>query len=121
MPDHVFRTHKPAIVGMRVLAGRLRVDQKFLLNDGRVVGQVKSIRKGEESVREALPGEEVAVAIDEVTIGRQLDQGDIVYVDVPEGDARKFLRTPGMLNHDETEALKEIQRIKQKETRFWAM
>ena len=121
MPDHVFRTHKPAIVGMRVLGGRLRVDQKFLLGDGRVVGQVKSIRRGEESVKEALPGEEVAVAIDEVTIGRQMDQGDVVYVDMPEGDARKFLRTPGMLNHDETEVLKEVQRIKQKESRFWAM
>ncbi len=121
MPDHVFRTHKPAIVGMRILAGRLRVDQKFLLSDGRVVGQVKSIRRGEESVREALPGEEVAVAIDEVTIGRQLDQGDIVYVDVPEGEARKFFRTPGMLNQDEVDVLREVQKIKQKETRFWAM
>jgi translation initiation factor 5B len=121
MPDHVFRTHKPAIVGMRVVAGRLRVDQKFLLSDGRVVGQVKSIRRGEESVKEAVQGEEVAVAIDEVTIGRQMNQGDIVYVDVPEGDARKFLRTPGMLNQDETEAMREIQKIKQRETRFWAM
>ena len=121
MPDHVFRTHKPAIVGVRVLGGRIRVDQKLLVGDGRVVGSIKSIRRGEESVREATQGEEVAVAIDEVTIGRQMDQGDIVYVDVPEGDARKFLRTPGMLNHDEVEVLKEIQRIKQKETRFWAM
>ena len=121
MPDHVFRTHKPAIVGMRVLGGRIRVDQKLLLQDGRVVGSIKSIRRGEESVREANQGEEVAVAIDEVTIGRQLDQGDVVYVDVPEGEARKFLRTPGMLNQDENEVLKEIQRIKQKEARFWAM
>ena len=121
MPDHVFRTHKPAIVGVRVLGGRIRVDQKVLLTDGRVVGSIKSIRRGEESVREATQGEEVAVAIDEVTIGRQLDQGDVVYVDVPEGDARKFLRTPGMLNHDESEVLKEIQRVKQKESRFWAM
>ena len=121
MPDHVFRTHKPAIVGMRILGGRLRVDQKFLVSDGRVIGQVKSIRKGEESVKEAVPGEEVAVAIDDVTIGRQVDQGDVVYVDVPEGDARKFFRTPGMLNADELEVLKEIQKIKQKETRFWAM
>lgn len=121
MPDHVFRTQKPAIVGMRILGGRLRVEQKFLLGDGRVVGQVKSIRRGEESVKEAIPGEEVAVAIDDVTIGRQIAQGDIVYVDVPEGEARKFFRTPGMLNADELDVLKEIQKIKQKETRFWAM
>ena len=119
MPDHVFRTHKPAIVGMRILGGRLRVDQKFLLGDGRVVGQVKSIRKGEESVKEATQGEEVAVAIDEVTIGRQMDAGDVFYVDMPEGDAKKFLRTMVPLNHDELEVVKEVQRIKQKENRFW--
>ncbi|HWH09352.1 MAG TPA: translation initiation factor IF-2, partial [Candidatus Thermoplasmatota archaeon] len=75
MPDHVFRTHKPAIVGVRILGGRIRVDQKILVGDGRVVGSIKSIRRGEESVREATQGEEVAVAIDEVTIGRQVDQG----------------------------------------------
>ena len=121
LPDHVFRTHKPAIVGVRVLGGRLRVDQRLLLTDGRVVGQIKSIRRGEESVREAKQGEEVALALDEVTIGRQVDQGDVVYVDVPEGDARKFLRSQLPLNHDELEVLKEVQRVKQKETRFWAM
>jgi translation initiation factor 5B len=121
MPDHVFRTHKPAIVGIRILAGRLRVDQRFLLADGRVLGQVKSIRRGEESIKEALPGEEVAVAIDEVTIGRQMSPGDIVYVDVPEGEARKLFRTPGMINADETDVLREVQKIKQRESRFWAM
>jgi translation initiation factor 5B len=121
MPDHVFRQAKPAIVGMRILQGRLRVDQKFLRDDGRIVGQIKSIRRGEESVREAIQGEEVAIAIDDVTIGRQMDQGDILYTDIPEHEARKFLRTPGILNQDEKEVLQEIQKIKQKETRFWAM
>ncbi|HET6404039.1 MAG TPA: translation initiation factor IF-2 [Candidatus Thermoplasmatota archaeon] len=119
LPDHVFRTHKPAIVGMRILGGRLRVDQKFLLSDGRVVGQVKSIRRGEESIKEANQGEEVAVAIDEVTIGRQMDQGDVFYVDMPEGDAKKFLRGLVPLNHDELEVVKEVQKVKQKENRFW--
>lgn len=119
MPDHVFRTHKPAIVGMRILAGRLRVDQKFLLQDGRVLGQVKSIRRGEESVKEALPGEEVAVAIDEVTIGRQMEPGGVYYVDMPEGDAKRFLRQLVPLNYDELEVAREVQKIKQKENRFW--
>lgn len=121
MPDHIFRQAKPAIVGVRVLSGRIRIDQKFLRTDGRVIGQIKSIRRGEESVKEALPGEEVAIAIDDVTVGRQLDQNDILYTDLPEGDARKFNRTPGILNHDEKEILAEISKIKQKETRFWAM
>lgn len=121
LPGHVFRTHKPAIVGVRVLGGRIRVDQKILLTDGRVVGQIKSIRRDEDSIKEAKQGEEVAVAIDEVTIGRQMNEGDVLYNDISEGDARKFLRTPGLLNIDEMDALKEIQKIKMKEARFWAL
>jgi len=120
MPDHVFRQAKPAIVGMRVLGGRLRVGQQFCRDDGRVVGIIKSIRAGEESVREAKQGAEVAVAIDDVTVGRQMDQGDIMYVEVPEADARKLLRSAGWINHDEVEVLQELQKIKEKETRFWA-
>jgi translation initiation factor 5B len=121
LPDHVFRTHKPAIVGVRVLGGRIRVDQKILIGDGRVIGSIKSIRKGEESVKEAKQGDEVAIAIDDVTIGRQIDVGHLMYNDVPEGDARKFLRTPGILNMDEKEVLLEIQKIKAKEARFWGL
>ena len=121
LPDHVFRTHKPAIVGVRILGGRIRVDHKLLLPDGRVLGQIKSIRRGDESIKEAKQGEEVALAIDEVTVGRQIDQGDVLYNDMPESDARKMMRTPGMLNHDEMEVLHEIQKIKQKESRFWSL
>ncbi len=119
MPDHVFRMSKPAIVGMRVLAGRLRVDQKFLRDDGRVVGQIKSIRKGEESIREALPGDEVAVAIDDVTIGRQMSAGEVFYVDMPEGDAKTLYRTAGLVNADEKAIIEDVFRVKRKEDRFW--
>jgi len=56
-----------------------------------------------------------------ITDFAQRELGDIVYVDLPEGDARKFIRTPGMLNMDEMDVLKETQKIKMKEARFWAM
>ncbi|HVL48029.1 MAG TPA: translation initiation factor IF-2 [Candidatus Thermoplasmatota archaeon] len=121
MPDHIFRISKPAIVGVRILSGRLRVDQKFLRDDGRTVGVVKSIRRGEESVKEALPGEEVAVAIDDVTIGRQISAGDVLYVDVPEGDAKTLLKSTNLLNFDEMEIMKEVASIRRKEDKFWGM
>ncbi|MHB8604631.1 MAG: translation initiation factor IF-2 [Thermoplasmatota archaeon] len=121
MPDHVFRVSKPAIVGMRILAGRLRVDQKFLRPDGRVVGLVKSIRRGEESIKEALPGEEVAVAIDDVTVGRQMSAGETFYVDLPESDAKLLTHSPGWLNADERDILDETCAVRRKEDKFWGM
>jgi translation initiation factor 5B len=56
LPDHVFRVSKPAIVGVRVLAGRLRVGQPILRPDGRELGKIKSIRSGDETLKEVRQG-----------------------------------------------------------------
>ena len=47
LPDHTFRVSKPAVVGVRVLAGRIHIGQG-LLKDGRRIGRIKSIRSGQE-------------------------------------------------------------------------
>ncbi len=120
LPDHIYRVSKPAIVGVRVHSGRIRVGQRFLRDDGRIVGEIKSIRRGEESVKEARQGEEVALAIDDVTIGRQMDKGDMLYVDMPEGDAKKLLRGD-WLNYDERDTLEAVAKIRRKESPFWGM
>ena len=116
LPDHTFRISKPAVVGVRVLAGRIHVGQN-LLKDGKRVGRIKSIRSGEESMKEAMQGAEVAVAIDGVTVGRQIDEEDILLVDVPESHARK-LRSMD-LSAAEEEVLEELQDIHRKDDHFW--
>lgn len=120
MPDHTFRINKPAIVGMRVLAGRIRTGQRLIRKDGRAVGHIKSIRSGEESVKEAVQGSEVAVAIEGATVGRQMSEGDELYVDLPGGDAKK-LSEGNYLNADEMQVLEELKAIKRKEDKFWGM
>ena len=77
LPDHTFRISKPAVIGVRILGGRIHIGQR-LLKDGVVVGQIKSIRKGEETKKEAIQGDEVAIAIDGVTVGRQIDEQDVI-------------------------------------------
>lgn len=120
LPDHTFRGSKPAIFGVRVLAGRLRTGVRLLRNDGRVVGELKSIRTGDESIPEAWPGDEVAVAVDHVTMGRQVSEGDTLYMDMNETDARKLKGLD--LGDDERAVLDEITAIKRKhEARFWGM
>jgi len=120
MPDHTFRISKPAIVGMRVIAGRIRVGQRLIRKDGKVIGRIKSIRSGEESIKEAIQGSEVAVAVDGATVGRQMSEGDELYVDIPGGDAKK-LTEGNYLNADELQVLEELKAIKRKEERFWGM
>lgn len=115
--DHVFRVSKPAIVGVRVLAGRIRPGQGLMRDDGRPVGRIKSIRKGEKTLPEARMGDEVAIAIDSATVGRQMDVEDILLVDVPEGHARELLSQK--LSLDEREVLDAVVKIKRKESPFW--
>ena len=119
MPNHVFRVTKPAIVGVRVLAGRIKQGQKLLSADGREVGKIKSIRNGEDPVKEATQGQEVAVAIDDITIGRQVDVEDILYVDLI-GSSLKELQAMD-LNEDEKMTLEETTMIKRRSEPFWGM
>ncbi len=117
--DHIFHISKPAVFGVRVLAGRIRPGMRFLRRDGIVVGVLRSIRSGDESLKEARAGEEVALAVEGVTMGRQIKGEFILYSNIPESHAQELQKLP--LNHDEKEILSEIIQIKRKETKFWGM
>jgi translation initiation factor 5B len=119
LPECVFRVSKPAIVGIRVLAGRIRPGQAILRDDGRVVGRIKSIQADNRSLKEAIQGQEVAISVEGVTVGRQFCVEDILYVDIPEGDCKKLNTCD--LNFDEKDALEKICKIKRKEDSFWGM
>ena len=119
LPNCVFRASKPAIVGVRVLAGRIRPGENLLGADGRDAGRIKSIHTGEDTLKEAKQGDEVAVGIEGVTVGRQINEEDIIYVDLI-GSAIKQLQELD-LNDDERLAMDETVAIKRKEDPFWGM
>jgi len=115
--DHIFRRSGPAVVGVRILGGRLHVGQRLLKPDGSSVGRVKSIRSGDTSIKEAKQGDEVAVAIQGATVGRGIDEEDTLLVDVPASHAsrlRKLELTPG-----EQDVLDELTTLHRKDDHFW--
>ncbi len=118
--DYVFRASHPAIFGVRVLSGRIRSGTAVMRDDGRGLGRIKSIRSGEKSLDDARQGQEVAIAIDGVTIGRQISGGDVLLVELTEEEART-LRRRTELTHDELETLDQICTVKRKEDPFWGM
>lgn len=119
LPNCVFRASKPAIVGVRVLAGRIRPGEALIGPDGRDLGRIKSIRIGEDSQKEAKQGDEVAVAIEGVTVGRQINEGDVVYVDLIESGYKQLQGID--LTADERMTMDETVAIKRKEAPFWGM
>ena len=119
LPNHVFRASKPAIVGIRVLAGRVRPGLKLIGEDGRPLGKIRSLRDGEDPVKEAKQGDEVACAIDDITIGRQADEDDVMYVDLLVSSVKEFPKYG--ITADEQQVLDEVVRIKRREEPFWGM
>jgi translation initiation factor 5B len=119
LPNCTFRASKPAIVGVRVLAGKIRPGENLIGADGRDAGKIKSIHSGEDTLKEASQGEEIALGIEGVVAGRQINEGDILYVDLLESGYKQF---PGIdLNEDEKIALEETVAIKRKTDNFWGM
>jgi len=121
LEGYVFRQSNPAIVGIEVLLGKLRPNIPIMRKDGRVVGNLKGIQKNKENISIAEKGEQVAVAIEGVMIGRQLKEGDIVYTAVNEEEFKIYKKLKDYLTPDEIEVLKEIAEIKRKENPMWGV
>jgi translation initiation factor 5B len=120
LPEYVFRVSHPAVIGVRVLGGRIKVDMKLMDQDGRSIGSIKGLQLDNKPIAEAIQGAEVAISIEGVTVGRQIKGGDIFFTDIPESDAKK-LRLLDVLNEDEKDVLNKILDIKRKTNKFWGM
>jgi len=120
LPEYVFRISHPAVIGIRILAGRIKTGQKLLKDDGKLVGIIKGIQSDNKPVEEAIQGQEVAISIEGITVGRQIKGDDILYTDIPASDAKK-LKEMNVLNLDEKDVLNKIFEIKRKNDKFWGM
>ncbi|AGI47131.1 translation initiation factor aIF-2/yIF-2 [Thermoplasmatales archaeon BRNA1] len=120
LPDHIFRVNKPAVVGVRVLAGRIRVGMPLINKEGKDCGIIKSVRADDGTVlAEGVQGDEVSVAIDGVTVGRQINENDIIYTDMIESGYKALSKIE--LTEDEKMAMQDIVSIKRLTEKFWGM
>jgi len=120
LPDCVFRQSNPAVVGVRVLGGKLRSDVDLIKTDGKKVGHLKTMQLRQETIREADAGLEIAISIEGATVGRQVSVGDDLFVDIPERHVKvlekEMLKT---LNQTTQDILSEFTAMKRKEEPFW--
>src|SRR5438477_426889 len=84
----VFRRSDPAIVGVEVLDGIIKPKYPLINSRGQRIGQVIRIQDQGKDVGEAGAGKQVAVSIDKPMVGRQINEGDVLYVEVPVQHAR---------------------------------
>jgi translation initiation factor 5B len=120
LPGYVFRRSKPAIFGVRVERGILRDGAKLLNSEGEAVGHVHSIRLKEEASKEARTGDEVSISVSDAVLGRNVREGQLLFVDVPSSDAHEIKTALSSLaTPDLQQALEEVGTIKRKTEPYW--
>jgi len=117
LPGNVFRASKPAIVGVKVLGGTLRSGVRLMRPDGTEIGMLRSLQRDGTSVAQAEEGSELAAAIEGAVVGRNVEEGGILLVAVPESAARILRRQP--LTPSEMAILEEVIRIHRPDSPFW--
>ena len=107
-------------MGVRVLAGRIRVGENLIDREGKDCGTIKSVRDDDGNVlKEGVQGDEVSVAIEGVTVGRQINENDVLYVDMIESGYKEVQKVE--LTDDEKLALSDTVAIKRRTEPFWGM
>ena len=122
LQGYVFRKAKPAIVGVEVLAGRIRPKYRLVRDeDGNEIGEIQQIQEKGEVLPEADQGMQVAISMEKPVVGRHIFENDLLYVKVPENHAKMLLTEfIDELSIGEQEALKEYVQIMRKKIPFWA-
>ena len=121
LPGCVFRQSKPAVVGVRVLGGVVRTNVDIIRENGNVVGKIKGLQAEGENIPSARIGKEIAMAIDGATVGRQIKEEDVLYINVPERHAKVLEQEIyESLSTDEKETLDILLGLKRKDNPFWA-
>ncbi|MEM0243331.1 MAG: translation initiation factor IF-2 [Candidatus Aenigmatarchaeota archaeon] len=103
----IFRRSDPAICGVEVLKGRLFRGTKLKRIDGKEVGVVNDIQKENRSIEFATKGEKIAISIQNVTIGRSINEDDVLISDLNPRDIDYLKKYFEYLSEEEKELLKE--------------
>ena len=121
LKGYTFRQSNPAIVGVEIEIGRIKTGDPIMNMQGKQISSVKSMQEGKDSVSLAEQGKQIAMSLDGVTVGRQIEEGDFLYTEIPEEDFKKLKELKSNLTKMEIEVLKEVAEIKRKNNPVWGV
>ena len=122
LPGCVFRASNPAIVGCEVLGGLVRAGAKVVKQDDEnITGKIKQIQSEGKNVDEAKMGDNVAISLIGISVGRHVKEGDIFITDLTSEEYKTLKKYKDLLSESEKATLEEIRNIKQAKDKFWGV
>jgi len=122
LPGFVFRRSKPAVVGVEVLAGRIRPKYPVMDENGRSIGEIMQIQDKGKDLSEATKGMQVAASIDKGVVGRNLTEGQNLIVDIPERHVKTLQsRFASQLTPEEDDLVKSLVQLKRRQNPIWGL
>lgn len=120
IPKLIFRQSKPAIAGIEVISGTVKQGYSLMNSNGDAVGTVESMQDKGDNLPLISRGQKVAMAIKNGVVGKFFEEGDTLFVDIPEKHYKILEREfKDKLTEDEFETLNEILTIKRKKDPEW--
>jgi translation initiation factor 5B len=120
LKNHTFRQSHPAVIGVEVVAGHLKKGA-MLMKEGQPLAPIRNIQKNNESIDAAKRNDQVAISLDGITAGRQIQEGETFYTFVDEESFRALKEKKDLLSADEIEVLKEIAHIMRQDNPVWGI
>jgi len=114
LPQYQFRNSNPAIFGVRVIAGKVKVGIPLMDENGEEVARVKSLELEKSSVAEGKQGNELAMALPGINFERRLKGIKYLYAYISDKQMKGFKENKELLSGDELRVLQEVADIKLK-------
>ncbi len=117
----IFRASGPAVVGVETMGGSTKPNVALMTDYGKKVGSIKTIKDRDETLQELKLGEQAAVSMDDLVVGRHAQEDSVLYTFMGEENFRKLKKNMDLLSKDEVNTLKEIAEIMRKEDTLWGL
>ncbi len=115
----IFRKNKPAIFGVKIEAGTLKPETTLINKKGKKIDIVKNLQDKSEKINKAKKGQEIAISLPKITVGRQIREEETLYSNLTLEQFKELQENRKFLSQDELKTLQEIKEIKQKSDPLW--
>jgi len=112
LPGYIFRQSKPAVVGVEVVEGTIQPKVNLITAKNERVGVVKEIQVENESVSSVEKGKRAAISITGAIVGKNIAEGDVLFVDIPFGEIESLKNLENLLSESEKSALNILLKVK---------